>query len=170
MTNDQKTVAVGAASGIAAMILSLWLLYTALPVPAGADTISGRLAYALRWNAVAALPLFAMLAAVGNARFLSEAIDPTLGKEDPKTLINGRVTDNTLQQFVLFVVGSLAVAAAVAAEQVKIVGAAAIVFVVMRIAFWIGYRIKPIYRAFGFSSTAYLNLGLLVTAMWLSLS
>ena len=152
------------------MILSLWLLYTALPVPAGADTIAGRLAYALRWNAVAALPLFAMLAAVGNARFLSEAIDPTLGKEDHKMLVNGRVADNTLQQFVLFVVGSLAVAAAVTAEQVRIVGAAAIVFVLMRIAFWIGYRIKPVYRAFGFSSTAYLNLGLLVAAVWLSLA
>jgi uncharacterized MAPEG superfamily protein len=109
-----------------------------------------------------------MLAAIGNARFLGEAIDPTLGKEDRRMVIDGRVADNTLQQFVLFAAGSMALAAAMPGGQVKIVGAAAITFVVMRIAFWIGYRIKPIYRAFGFSSTAYMNVGLLVAALWLS--
>jgi hypothetical protein len=49
-----------------------------------------------------------------------------------------------------------------------VIGAAAITFFVMRIAFWIGYRIDPLYRAFGFSSTAYLNAGLLVWALWLA--
>ena len=46
------------------------------------------------------------------------------------------------------------------------VGAAAIVFVSARIAFWIGYRIHPLYRAAGFSSTAYLNFGLIGAALW----
>jgi hypothetical protein len=168
MTKDQKTVAVGATSGVVAMLLSLWLLYTVLPTPAGADAVAVRLGYALKWNAVAVVPLVVMLAAIGNARFLGEAIDPTLGKEDRRMVIDGRVADNTLQQFVLFAAGSMALAAAMPGGQVKIVGAAAITFVVMRIAFWIGYRIKPIYRAFGFSSTAYMNVGLLVAALWLS--
>ena len=168
MTKDQKIVVTGAASGVFTMLLSRWLLYTLLPAPAGADALANRLGYALKWNAVAALPLLAMLAAIGNARFLGEAIDPTLGKEDRRMVIDGRVADNTLQQFVLFAAGSLARAAAVSGEQVKIVGAAAITFVVMRIAFWIGYRIKPVYRAFGFSSTAYMNVGLLAAALWLS--
>jgi hypothetical protein len=170
MTNDQKIVAVGAAGGIVAMLLSLWLLYNALPTPAGAETIADRLGYALKWNAVAALPLLVMLGAIGNARFLSEAIDPTLGKEDRRMVIDGRVADNTLQQFVLFLVASLALAAAIPAPQVKVIGAAAITFAVMRIAFWIGYRIKPVYRAFGFASTAYLNAGLLIAALWLSVA
>lgn len=166
MTSDQKAVAIGAASGIVAMILSLWLLYAALPA-SDADSLADRLAYALKWVAVAALPLVVMLAAVGNARFLSEAIDPTLGKEDSKTLIDGRVADNTLQQYLLFLVGSLALAAVVEGPKVKIVAAAAITFVIMRIAFWIGYRIRPVHRAFGFASTFYMNLGLLVGALWL---
>ena len=166
MTSDQRAVAIGAASGIIAMILSLWLLYAVLPNP-DAFELADRIAYALRWNALAALPLVAMLAAVGNARFLSKAIDPTMGKEDTKTLIDGRVADNTLQQYILFQAGSLALAAVVEGPKVKIIAAAAITFVIMRIAFWVGYRIKPVYRAFGFASTFYMNLGLLVGALWL---
>jgi hypothetical protein len=167
MTSDQKSVAVGATSGIAAMILSLWLLYSVLPNPKLFD-IADRLAYALKWDAVAVLPLVAMFITVGNARALGEAIDPTLGKEDAKMLVDCRVAANTLEQFMLFLVGSLALAATVEGPKVKIIGAAAITFVIMRIAFWIGYRIKPVHRAFGFASTFYMNLGLIVGALWLS--
>ena len=168
MTSDQKAVAIGAATGIAAMILSLWLLYSILPNP-DVVGVADRLAYALKWDAVAVLPLIVMFVAIGNARALGEAIDPTLGKEDPRMLINGRVAANTLEQFMLFLVGSLALAAAIEGPKVKIIGAAAITFIIMRIAFWIGYRIRPVYRAFGFASTFYMNLGLLVGAFWLSL-
>ena len=166
MTSDQRAVAGGAVSGIAAMILSIWLLYSVLPDPKLFD-LADRLAYALKWDAVAVLPLVAMFVAVGNARALGEAIDPTLGKEDAKMLINGKVAANTLEQFMLFLVGSLALAAMVEGPKVKIIGAAAITFVLMRIAFWIGYRIKPVHRAFGFASTFYMNLGLLIGALWL---
>jgi uncharacterized MAPEG superfamily protein len=168
MTSDQKTVAIGAVSGIVGMMASLWIFTRLLPDP-GATDLASRLAYALKWDALAALPLFFMLAAVGNARFLSEAIDPTLGKENQKMIVDGKVADNTLQQFAIFVVGTTALAAGLEGNSVKVVGAAAITFVIMRIAFWIGYRIKPVYRAFGFSSTAYMNLGLLVAAIWFAL-
>ena len=165
MTSDQKTVVKGAISGIVAMGLSLWLLFHLLPDPEAAD-IASRIAYALKWDAVAALPLFAMLVTIGNARFSSEAIDPTLGKESTKMKVDARVASNTLEQFAIFFVATLALAAGTEGEAVKIVGAAAITFVLMRTAFWIGYRIKPLYRAFGFSSTAYMNLGLLIAAIW----
>lgn len=167
MTPDQKAVAIGAASGIAAMSLSLWLLYSVLPDPQ-LFSLADRIAYALKWDAVAVLPLVAMFVAIGNARALGEAIDPTLGKEDAKTLINGRVAANTLEQYLLFLVGSLALSAVAEGPKVKIIAAAAITFIIMRVAFWIGYRVKPVHRAFGFASTFYLNLGLLVGALWLS--
>jgi hypothetical protein len=167
MSRDQKFVAAGAASGIAAMLLLMWLLYRLLPIPATIG-VADRIGYALRWNALAALPLVAMLGAVGNARFLGQAIDPTAGKEDARTEIDGRVGDNTLQQFALFLAGSLALAAALPDGSIRIVGAASITFVLMRIAFWIGYRIRPVYRAFGFAGTAYLNVGLLAAALYLS--
>src|SRR5687768_11224557 len=106
MTREQKVVAVGADSGSVSMLLALWLLPTLLPPPADAGTPAGRLAYALRWAALAAFPLALIVAAVGNARFKREAIDPTRPVEDRTMIINGRVAENTLKQFALFLAGS----------------------------------------------------------------
>lgn len=103
---------------------------------------------------------------VGNNRFFSEAIDPTLHKEDLRTQINGQVVENTLQQYVLFLIGTLALSVNLTAEQMRAIPAAALVFVVARIAFWIGYRIHPLYRAFGMAATGYLNLAILGFAIW----
>ena len=44
-----------------------------------------------------------------------------------------------------------------------------ITFVIARLVFWFGYRIHPLYRAPGFSSTAYLNLGMLLASLWFGL-
>ena len=166
MTREQKIVAIGAGSGVVSMLVAMWLLSNGLPVPEGAETAPGRIAYALKWLALAALPLLLMVAAVGNARFKSESIDPTRGAENKTMVIDGRVADNTLQQFALFVAGTLALAASLPPGRVTVIGAAAITFFVCRILFWVGYRIDPLYRAFGFSSTFYLNLGLLLAALW----
>ena len=165
MTQDQRKVAIGAASGVLAMILAMWLLTSLLPQPF-APTVADRLAYAAAANACAAVVLFVMVAAVGNSRFLSEAIDPTLGKEGPRMVVDGRVADNTTQQYLIFAAASFGLAANISEDDLNLIGAAAIVFIVARILFWIGYRIHPLYRAFGFAATAYLNLGLLVAAVW----
>ena len=170
MNEDQKIVAIGAAGGVIGMALIVWLLSGIIPAPGIPDTAADRLAFALPWAVVAVLPLFFMVAAVGNARFKSEAIDPTRGKESPTMIVNGRVVDNTLQQFTFFLVGMLALAVTLPHQWLGVVPSVAITFVLMRIAFWIGYRIKPIYRAFGFSSTAYMNLGMLIAALWLWLT
>jgi MAPEG family len=167
MSRDQKIVAIGAMSGITATAVLVWLLSTWIQTPVLADAPGDRIGYALRWAVVAVLPFFFMVVAVGNARFLSEAIDPTLGKESPKMVVDGRVADNTLQQFLLFLVGMLGLALTLPAQRLSIVAAVSITFVVMRLAFWIGYRIKPVYRAFGFSSTVYMNLAMIVATLWL---
>ena len=80
--------------------------------------------------------------------------------------VNGRVVDNTLEQFLIYSVGTLALSAGLTADQMPVIPAAAIVFVIARAAFWIGYRIHPLYRAFGMAATAYLNVGILGFAFW----
>jgi uncharacterized MAPEG superfamily protein len=120
-----------------------------------------RVAYALQANVVALVPLFVMLMTVGNARFFSDAIDPTRGAETPAMQIDARVAGNTFEQTFGFAIASLALSTVVPMNHLQAVWACAIVFVVARAVFWIGYRINPLYRAPGFASTAYLNLGMI---------
>lgn len=162
MNTDQKTVAIGAASGIASMVLAVWILTTLLPVPDIVDEAAARLAYALGANVFALVPFFLMLVTVGNERFLSRAIDPTRHAEDAVMEINGRVADNTLQQNFVFAVASLALSTVVPFAHLQVVWACALWFVVARVAFWIGYRMHPLYRAPGMAGTAYMNLGMIL--------
>jgi hypothetical protein len=166
MNAEQKTVAAGAAGGVVAMALSVWLLAKALPAPQIADTLGERLGYALRANIVAVVPFFIMLATVGNSRFLSEAIDPTRRAESRSMEIDGRVADNTLQQNFVFAVASLALSTIVPLSHLQVVWACSTVFVVARAVFWLGYRLNPLYRAPGMSATAYMNLGIILYVLF----
>jgi hypothetical protein len=166
MRPEQKVVAIGAASGIVAMMLAVWILTLALPAPRIADELGARLAYALGANVFALLPFFVMLITVGNSRFLSEAIDPTRHAESRSMEIDGRVADNTLQQNFVFAVASLALSAMVPLAYLQVVWACAIWFVTARALFWLGYRINPLYRAPGMSGTAYMNLFLILYVLY----
>jgi uncharacterized membrane protein YecN with MAPEG domain len=66
-----------------------------------------------------------------------------------------------LQQNFLFAIASLTLSTAVPLTHLQIVWACAIVFVVARAGFWLGYRLNPIYRAPGMSATVYMNLGMI---------
>ena len=134
MTRDQRIVATGAFAGIVSMLVLLVVLTTMLS-GLSADAPPGeRLAFAVKWIALAALPLALAIASVGNARFNSDAIDPTAGKEGPPMIVNGRVVDNNVQQYLLFGSAALAVAAAARGDQLGVVAAAAITFVIARMA------------------------------------
>jgi len=169
MTSEQKIVGAGAASGIAAMLLGLLVLTPAMPTIGPAADAGARLAVAFRWGAVAVLPLFLAVVSVGNARFASAAIDPTAGKESRAMLIDAHVVDNTVQQYLLFLMATLGVAASEGAK-LEVVEAAAVVFVLARFAFWIGYRVHPLHRAFGMAATSYLSAVLFGYALWLNLA
>ena len=168
MRKEQKIVALGAASGILTMLALMYALSGWMPALSGYADAGERLAFAAKWIALAAAPLFFAIMAVGNARFKSDAIDPTAGKESRTMIINGRVADNTLQQLALFAAASFAVAASASGEELSVVAAGSIVFVVARVAFWIGYRINPLYRAAGMAATSYLNVLLLGIAAWMA--
>ena len=162
MRTEQKIVGVGAAIGTVTMALSVWALMDILPIPAVPDTTSDRLAYALRANVVAIMPFIVMVVTVANARFLSAAIDPTRHAESRSLEIDRRAADNTLQQTFVFTVAMLATSTIVPLDHLQIVWASVIVFVAARAAFWLGYRLDPLYRAPGMSATAFINLGMVL--------
>jgi hypothetical protein len=166
MKTEQQIVAIGAASGVAAMAASVWFLTKALPAPGIADTLGDRLAYGLQANIVAIVPFFIMLITIGNSRFLSDAIDPTRQAESDSMQIDGRVADNTLQQNFVFAIASLSLSTIVPLHHLQVVWACVIVFVTARAVFWMGYRLNPLYRAPGMSATAYMNLGMILYALY----
>ena len=161
MKPEQKIVGIGAASGVISMVVGVWWLTGVLPQPSIPDALGERIAYALRANVVALVPLFLMLITIGNSRFISDAIDPTRRAESEAMQIDGRVAGNTLEQTFGFAVALLAVSTLVPFDHLQVVAACTIVFVVARMTFWIGYRMNPLYRAPGFAATAYLNLGMI---------
>ena len=105
MTRDQKIVAIGSASGVLTMVAAVTAIFWLWPSNPLLADIPMRLGYTLQANAFAVIPLLLGLLVVANARFLGDAIDP-LQKENTAIQINGRVVDNTLQQFVLFLVAT----------------------------------------------------------------
>src|SRR5262252_4797062 len=166
MTREQKIVAVGAGSGVALMVAAVWVLTVILPVPGIGEDVGARLAYAFGANVFALIAFFVMIMMVGNERFFSDAIDPTRHAEGRVMEINGRAADNTLQQNFVFAVATLALSTIVPSQYLQVVWACGIWFVIARFAFWVGYRIYPLYRAPGMAGTAYMNLGLILYVLY----
>ena len=167
MTAEQKIVAVGSGSGVISMIVLMTIFYHLWPVSPELTDVATRLGYTARALTFAALPLLVGNVTVANARFSSDAIDPTRHAESRSMVINGRFVDNTVQQLLLFSIAALALCTVLTPSGMRVIPAAVTVFVVARIVFRIGYRIRPVYRAPGISATGYLNAGLLGYGIWM---
>ena len=128
--------------------------------------VAARLGYTVRALTFAALPLLIGKVTVANARFSTDAIDPTRHAENRAMEINGRFVDNTVQQLLLFSIATLALSPALTPSGLRVIPIAVTVFVIARVVFWVGYRVRPIYRAPGMSATGYLNAGLLGYGIW----
>jgi hypothetical protein len=138
--------------GLASLVVAFiwWACYRFIPatdMPAAFD----RVMFALKWSGVAILLTFLTgIEAVSHERLVTEAFDPLAGKETRSILVNLRYLQNTLEQLMLFVPGLLLLAAyAESANVAQSVTAAALVWILARFAFWIGYRRGPQYRIAG---------------------
>lgn len=146
----QRSVMGGAALGLAlSAALTGAILYLYPPVPPGID----RAALALRNVALPALTLAAGVLRVSRGRFRSGAIDPLAGRESPSLVIHGRYVENTTQQLVLLVIATFGLAYDLPADKLALLPAMAVVFVVGRVSFWMGYLRAPVLRAPGMAMT-----------------
>ena len=165
--HKQTIVVIGAVTGIATMVaLLITLYYFLIPIPIGLNDMADRIAFTIRANVFAVLPLLIGVITVGNNRFFSDAIDPLARAESRLIEINSRYVDNTLQQTVIFLAGTLALSTFLASAEMRIIPALIFTFVLARIAFWIGYRIDPLYRAAGMAATGYMNAGILLFVVY----
>ena len=131
---------------------AIWLIVMSFmpPVADSGDLVS-RLAFAIKCCCVAVLLCFLTgIEAVAHERLSSPAIDPLAGHESRQMKINLHYLQNTLEQLLLFIPGLLALAAYCADGQaMRAVVAATIVWIVSRMAFWIGYHRGSRYRGAG---------------------
>lgn len=131
-----------------------------------ADTLADRLAFALRWQLPPAAMLLTMIGFIAGARPLwSETVG---GSPDAARLERHvRVLRNTVEQLFLMVLAHLSLATLLPARELGLVPALALLFVLARLAFWIGYVRNELYRTVGFVATFYPNIYALGLALWL---
>jgi hypothetical protein len=84
--------------------------------------------------------------AVAQERLFTAAIDPLAGVETKRMRVNFRFLSNTVEQYVVFAAGLLALSLYASAKILVIV---TIVWVLARWAFWIGYHRSPLLRGVG---------------------
>ncbi len=144
VTPAQRRTTLGGIAASAAVTVLLWfLLLRFLPPPAGAQPLPTALACC----AIAALLTLVMgVEAIAHERLVTPAIDPLAGFETQRMRINFRYLSNTVEQFIVFAAGLLALAAYVSPRLLVIV---MIVWTAARWAFWIGYHLSPLLRGIG---------------------
>jgi hypothetical protein len=122
----------------------LWIaLLRYLPAPRTANPFVTALACA----AIAALlTLVAGIEAVAHERLVTAAIDPLAGVETQRMRVNCRYLGNTVEQFIVFAVGLLALSFYAPPRILIIVS---IVWIIARWGFWIGYHRSPLLRGIG---------------------
>jgi MAPEG family len=137
----QIQLAAGASIPVA---LAIWYaLRVALP-PVATDPML----FALQLGGAALFLAFVpVIEAVAHERLMSPAIDPLAGKDSTRLIVNQRVLQNTLEQSLVFVPGLFLVAHY--ARDLRATAACAILWVIGRWVFWIGYHIGPMWRGLG---------------------
>ena len=151
------------ASMMAAMLIAfpamiaVWLsIYFFWPPVSEMTDLTARFAYALKWCCIAILLcLVAGVEAVSHERLQTDAFDPLAGHETRRLKINQRYLQNTLEQTVIFAPGLLTLAVYCAdGASMRAVVATAVVWILSRAAFWIGYHVGPAYRVMGLFGVA----------------
>jgi uncharacterized MAPEG superfamily protein len=147
--------------------LALWLAVDRLLPPlAGMETLDARLLLALKCVCVAVLfTLVTGVEAVAHERLASPAFDPLAGYETRRMRVNKQYLQNTLEQIVVFAAGLAGLAASCSGGAgMRAVVATAIVWIVARFAFWIGYHQSAAMRGLGAPGMAMSMIVLLYVA------
>lgn len=138
------------------LAVAAWLALFWLTPPVTSAEPLARLVYALNWIGVAVLLTFlTAIEAVSHERLFTPAIDPLAGRESRRMRINLRYLQHTLEQLLVFIPGLLLLAWYSAdGAELRAVTATAVVWIALRLVFWVGYHISPSLRTPGLVGTA----------------
>ncbi|THD58256.1 hypothetical protein [Phenylobacterium sp.] len=167
MRRKQLILLLGALLGVllvAGVVLKAGVLAAHVSLPA--DDAGDRLAFAVRWLLVPGLTLLAGIQVAARRGFVPEAIDGTRTPANHALEINLRYNQNTLEQVVLAAIAWAGLALSLPHGALALIPAMAGLFAFGCAAFWIGYLIHPLGRAFGMVVTALPTLGAYVWLIW----
>jgi len=136
------------------------------PPLAGMDEPGARMLFALKcWCMAVLFCLVAGVEAVAHERLSSPAFDPLAGFETRRLRVNQRYLQNTLEQIVAFAAALFGLAAYCPdGAAMRAVLATAVLWIVARFAFWIGYHHSAAMRGIGAPSMGVSMLILLYVA------
>jgi hypothetical protein len=149
---DQRSTVRNEIAAAFPVAIALWFAtYYFLPPMSGMDDTVARLVFGIKCSCVAILLCFLTgIEAVAHERLRSPAIDPLSGYETRRMAVNLRYLQNTLEQLILFIPSLLALAIYCPdARSMRAVVATTVVWIVSRVAFWIGYHYGAQHRAVG---------------------
>jgi hypothetical protein len=159
LDTEQKGVVRGVVPAVIFCALVLAIGYVILPPPEipTAEGPGARIAFALEADTFVFLCLLVAVATVGNVRFLSphDIQGSAFSNPSERIKVPLAVLQNTLEQCVLAVGAHLALAAVMRTPEMRLIPLLVALFVIGRVAFWVGYRRSGISRAFGFGVTFY---------------
>lgn len=155
-TAHNKIVKTGIVLALAVAILSVAGLFYLIGPFTHAAEFEDRLTLAVQCAILPGLMLLAGILTLGKGRFGNKAEDPTTCEASSQAMkVNIRYLSNTHEQFSLFIINILGLALLLPTPALTLLPIYAVLFVVGRIAFWIGYHINPLHRAVGFGLTFY---------------
>jgi hypothetical protein len=113
------------------------------------DDPQARLSYALTWLLLPGVTL--LIGIIGAARrgFYRDAIDGTRTPTSPALEINLRYNQNTVEQVLLAAIAWVGLALKLPYQLLFLIPVIAVLFLVGRVTFFVGYLVYPVARAFG---------------------
>ena len=156
---EQRRVLKGSATAIAVCLCALVPVYAWLPAePLGLESnmdAGERIAFALKIDVLVFLWLAGCLRAVSGGRFRSEADirGSAYGPPSPAIAVQVAVLQNSLEQTVLAVGAHLSLAAALRGDELVLLPALVVLYLVGRASFASTYRKGAAARAFGMALT-----------------
>ncbi|HET8575345.1 MAG TPA: MAPEG family protein [Candidatus Paceibacterota bacterium] len=148
----KKSLLVSTLLGSLILVIIIWLLILFLIPPIkGMELPLSRLFFALGCISIAVmLAFFLGDEAVAHERFFSKAFNPLLGYETTRLKVNLRYLQNTLEQLLIFIPGTLLLSFYLDnGASMRAILAITVVWILTRFAFWVGYHQGSRFRLYG---------------------